>query len=794
MKILLQYRIIRKLSSMLVAFILLLGISQINCAMQANSGATQVNTTANESINIEFIYNVLSKALKSAGSLNYFKDTCAVFDFNGNTLTLDWGFAGSGDIFKPLDTITCNFGFAEDKNGTVSATGVIKTLALNHFNKQLRKKANKTDGLKWLANFKFTPIHLLGLKLVLLLKSLETEQDKSHILEEVASLLFRLSLVDDLSIVDKNKPLTAYLPEGLNEVLDETGLGLTEFIDQVWNSIVSNKTIPSNLTLQKPVNIEAFVFSDKNLANNAFEHFKNYEGSDFYQDFESFGNSKDGNFGVVEHSKFKMVNTELSEEDILNGGQINPFAGNLVDYKEFTLDGNASVGSKFEEEAIKQIRQLNGKDGVIKIEDSNKSEYWIARVSSNLGVIGAAKCLILTFTRVFKEYVNAKKSLYEGNDTASLQYRAVVDAREKLRKNLEKFTRSTEGKIVFDSICKRVIALTDNNVSEKARQDLMETKSMLTKAITDLEKLKATMQQSQQRLEMLGVYPTLTEDTEIADLAKQIQDKKLELEAINMQLNSTNNNYANKQDAERLGKLTKLVQEKELLGETINPKIFELINNLKQKIASSQNEYLNRTNFLEKLAVREKVAQVFEQTATELRAKPEAGKNNEETCSDEYEKSILEMLNCESMQSTETFAARLDEAANEIRINNKKAEKLNILRGINQRSTTETQELDILNLEVGHILDSRTHENFIHNLMLRNSIFNEFVSDIINCGNTDIRIMGLKQLITESVQKIVNGSGTIQENLIALKYAMQYVPSAAKALLRISGAEQLVNA
>ncbi|KKQ33628.1 MAG: hypothetical protein US49_C0001G0308 [candidate division TM6 bacterium GW2011_GWF2_37_49] len=791
-------RISKRLRVVLLAVVLFMGAQNVLRAggdEQVFSPIIAQQSLLDDSgINSRRIFSILANALKTAASLNYFKDDGVTFDFVGNKVSFDWGFAGSGDIFKPLEVITPKFSFAEDQIGTTSATSVVKVLALN----ALKKQGGKSDTFKWFKNFKLTPLHLFGLKLILLVKSLD-DQNASYLFEEVACLLFRLSLVDDLSFIDKSKPLTAYLPESLNDLLEDMG-GLSGFINQIWHTIVSNKVAPSELTLKKPVTVNGFVFIDQSLAKDAFENFKAYQGSDFCEKFEAFGQGK----FQIDPSTFRSISGEVSVEDLAS--DVNPFARNIVGYREFNLDNNTFTGSALDEKVIKQVKALEGKDGVVSFEHDGK--FWVAQVTYDLGAVGALKSLMLTFVRTFKEYVSVKKSLYEGSDKASEDYRIAVKSVDTKRKELEMFVRTVEGKAAFEDVCKQVNAVICPALPEGIAKELQDSKAELDKDIARLEALKAAVEQRRDQVDGLvalstgqNSYVLLAESTkltsEITNLCGQIKVKQQDVNSVVAKLQGAAvvEDESILQDRQTLERLKKIVHEKQAANAVVPQAVIDRVATLEQRIINATKQQQIKTKFKDVLVARENVAQIFEEKASALRKQADQQRLELEQIKNSDEKIVQEIIFEDSKSLADKFISRLEDSAKQIRASSDKAKRLEVLRkaDLKNQVTDVRKTTDLLELEVGHILDGTSHENFIHVLMMKPSIFGEFVSDMIKAGDSDVKFMGLKQRIAESVKQVVDGSEVVQENFIVVKYLMQHLPPSVTALLRISGAGQLVG-
>jgi len=751
--------------------------------------------------NAQILFKAMADGLKAVKSLDYYTADKVAFECMGYELVLDFGSTGSGNLFEPLKAVTPRFniiGKGDSQLGNISIASVAKVVIKNEFLKRGRK--SKSNILKILTSFEISPIFLLGFKLVLLVKSLESEQNASSFFEEVVSLLFRLSLVDDVKLFDKTKNLTDYLPEAITDTLEDLNIGASDFINSVWGLLVCDKTMPADLIPSKPVAVNGFVFSQEAMAKEAYGKLVKQTENDFCDEIEKFGDNK--NFEVIGFVDFReKTSKELSASNVSG----NPFASNFIGSKEFNFDKNSLPNSKFEEALLGQIKDLNGKEGVVYIQDPEKHEYWVAQITPEIGWIGAAKSLLLTFTRAFKDYVSFKKSLFDGDDDFALKYRREFTASESQRKLLEKFVRSEYGKQIYADICREVDLAVGTENAKKLIQDALESKKAeLEKELAVLNSSKEIKSSELTKLRQLlvgyGKQNKSKIDKEIEainvaifEIGKQIADKRHQLSDNQTKLNgfALDQNDPLFKDKQRLEKLNALAEKKRQAGEPVDQLILDWINKLEDKIKKSSINTVTVAQVEEKLAVRENVLNVLKKYATALRDDLKL-KDAELDKLDEDERIFQELLLDEAIAMKKAFADRLDSEVQRIQEGNQKVKRLDSLRRAYASKDVSSKELESLEIEFGHVIDSNSHENFIAKLMMHNSIFEEFVHDLSQENSDKIKV--IKQRVIESVNATLNGSNNFKDNAIVYRYVSQFLPTSLKGMMRAVGLSEFCNA
>ena len=163
-----------------------------------------------------------------------------------------------------------------------------------------------------------------------------------------------------------------------------------------------------------------------------------------------------------------------------------------------------------------------------------------------------------------------------------------------------------------------------------------------------------------------------------------------------------------------------------------------------------------------------------------------------EKIKDFEEKVIQELLFEDEHNLQQTFVQRLEAAASLILQDNERAKKLKVYRELifsNKLSSEKFEEVNKLEFAVGHILDSEKHEDFIANLMLRESLVTIFLNDMIEHGQQfDI----IKSQLKDSVERLVQGSSLVAANLEFAQLLWYLFPTSWQTFLRCFGLDEII--
>ena len=657
-----------------------------------NVAAAQLGTQQNQDFDFNNLIDAFYSSLRTVKNLNYYTNDKVVFVIAGQEVSFDIQ-AGHGNIFTPLKPVAAKispvkFGTTNSESSDkASLSGFARVVIEN----ELYKNAKDVEILKWLIDFKLNPVQLLTFKFLILLNTARADGEWSRVIEESFCLLFRLSQVDDLEFIDKNKRLSTYLPESLKTVLKDNKFGLIEFIDDLWAVLINNPDY--NKTSKNPVQIKNFIFRDEVMAKLVFEQFKNYTGTNnpaqdpsqnsLQDQINSF--IKPQGYGIVDINDFVKFRADISIPN-------NKFAQTMVGYEEFSLSNNSDKPA----DLINQINASQTKlPKLILAHDQRYNEYLVAYVTEDMSLINTLKEVLITLCNSFKEYLQVKKAIFVKTDEASSKYKAEFTRKEKCRIELEKFVRSPEGNQIFNQIkdeIETIIFGADESAVEKSTEQ--NRQEQITSLKTELAKLE---NQKNEKTKQLAKWEKLFTLQNASDIHNKIESLKFDISNIDIQILVIQKDLTNlvseklrevnkfdsasvEKDKQNLAKLYTILEEKQKAGGVPSDKLLSTIKTLEDRIAQSTTKPIEQKSIDGKLAVRKTVADLLENKAYELNMQIDSKLGELDLIKDIEDKAIQELMLDETVSLQKTFVKQLEATAVQIRQDNDNAKMLEAYR------------------------------------------------------------------------------------------------------------------
>ncbi|MFA6534802.1 MAG: hypothetical protein WCS92_00945 [Candidatus Babeliales bacterium] len=771
-----------------------------------NVAAAQLGAQQNQDFDFNNLIDAFYSSLRTVKNLNYYTNDKVVFVIAGQEVSFDIQ-AGHGNIFTPLKPVAAKispvrFGASNtEASDKASLSGFARVVIEN----ELYKNAKDVEILKWLIDFKLNPVQLLTFKFLILLNTARADGEWSRVIEESFCLLFRLSQVDDLEFIDKNKRLSTYLPESLKTVLKDNKFGLIEFIDDLWTVLINNPDY--NKTSKNPVQIKNFIFRDEVMAKLVFEQFKNYTGTNnpaqdpsqnattlsLQDQINSF--IKPQGYGIVDINDFVKFRADISIPN-------NKFAQTMVGYEEFSLSNNSDKPV----DLTNQINALQTKlPKLIFAHDQRYNEYLVAYVTEDMSLINTLKEVLITLCSSFKEYLQVKKTIFAKTDEASSKYKAEFTRKEKCRIELEKFVRSPEGNQIFNQIkgeIETIIFGADESTVEKSAEQ--NRQEQITSLKAELAKLE---NQKNEKTEQLAKWEKLFTLQNASDIHDKIESLKFDISNIDIQILAIQKDLTNlvseklrevnkfdgasvEKDKQNLAKLYTILEEKQKAGGVPSDKLLSTIKTLEDRIAQSTAQPVAQKSIDGKLAVRAAVANILEIKANELSAQIYSKLNELDLIKDIEDKAIQELMLDETVSLQKTFVKQLEATAKQIRQDSEKAKMLEAYRkafssvGTDKISKEKLDQITKLELEIGHIIDSEKQEDFVAKIMLRESFLSEFVQDITKHAD---QFMYVKERLQNSLTQILSHSSHFKANAKLYRYLWKTIPGNYKTFLGCVG-------
>lgn len=430
------------------------------------------------------VVTIIKDFMHSFSDLDYAtsKELIIALPGTGHELSYNWGFVGSGDLFSPLPIIKGQIRPIQSfLNPADSATAFIdlgKVVAQN----ELIKKSKQLPLIKWLSESELSPVKLLVVKTILLVKSngiLGINSLKS----ELFRLLFRLSLVDDIVLFDLSKPLSSFIPESIKLALDEMSPEIVTTINEVWAHVADSKNLlqsMSNDASEKSNTlacITAYIFNDEQLAQSCFDNNqqaveKLIQQSDCsllaYDDFVRF--SKIGAPNPLLNPARKLVGHKTC-------GVVNLELGSGLP---------AAVSAQLKQQASSSVVMIHGVDG----------QSWIVCKGGKLDVLETAKVFTATLIATFKDYVKARKAVMTSTSVQAVEYRKALQAKELERSKMMTFLQTQHGKACVKRLEQALQALDiQRNPAEQNGYDVVkaEQENIMASLTAEYEKKMADL-------------------------------------------------------------------------------------------------------------------------------------------------------------------------------------------------------------------------------------------------------------------------------------------------------------
>ncbi len=200
----------QKKSAFIIALVITLLSNNIEALRNNEVGLALTPSTAFENgENSASVVKIIKDFMHSFSDLDYAtsKELIIALPGTGHELSYNWGFVGSGDLFSPLPIIRGQIrpiqSFVASADSATPFIDLGKVVAQN----ELIKKSKQLPLVKWLSESELSPIKLLVVKTILLVKNSAT-LGVNALKGELFRLLFRLSLVEDIVLFDLSKPLS----------------------------------------------------------------------------------------------------------------------------------------------------------------------------------------------------------------------------------------------------------------------------------------------------------------------------------------------------------------------------------------------------------------------------------------------------------------------------------------------------------------------------------------------------------------------------------------------------------
>jgi len=342
-------------------------------------------------------------------------------------LEIDWGFVGSGDMYKPLQGASVTLNSDSTKLG--SSGNVLFDLGKIVAQQEVGKFLKNKDFLKDLT---LTPMQVFSIKFLLLIKRAVESNNMTLMYEELARLLVRLSMANNGKLFTDGQPLSSHIPDIIKDKINTSHANLLKMVDEGWKLLTSSVSQLDNVSASITPTVSGVVFGDSSVAAQCLQAINNHPEVDVAQAIVNV--AQDNGFEQApSYQKF----TELTDS-------------NSIAYKK--LFSTISLADASNTELVKtlftddvQQKVACDSDLVISCVDK-KGRTWILYVSDQISISQSVKLVLANCMKFFKEYALIKNELIQGTDGESQKLRDSWKKTIRNRNDIKSFVVSQEGK------------------------------------------------------------------------------------------------------------------------------------------------------------------------------------------------------------------------------------------------------------------------------------------------------------------------------------------------------------
>ncbi|QQR48909.1 hypothetical protein IPF37_05100 [bacterium] len=691
----------------------------------------------------------LHEFMDNLKELDYYtaKKLVIVLPGTGREIVIDWGFGGSGSMFDPLPTVEPQERCIKNDDQQDSLAGLGSVLLKN----ELYKRSKSIPLMKWLVQSKVTPIKLCILKLLLLAKNAYIT-DTSKIKTEVVRLLVRLMLSEELYSLDETRAFSSYLPEGSVELLNDVLPGAVDYVDEVWHELITSTPRDADHEL---LNVQAVVVHNKVAADQAFKFFKNYEGDALIDDITRY--LQVHGIEVVDYN------------DLAKLGNIRPMVngrmmfGPITQLAAVTTFDNIHDNKNFEKMVGIAADKLNIGSLVL---HENNGTYWLLSGSNKLEVGATIKHMAIALIQALRSYVAAKKQLLQGTSAQAIEYREKCENYEKQCLQINDFLASPEGQASQLRLHTKLDALhaEAKNAHQLAMNEVAET-------IVTLQK------EADKKVALIEYFEAKEVTLSLDSLRRDVDVLHKEIE----RLQEMRDAYASDPDQVLVQKqqdLQDLLALSLEQNQSMNDELMACIDALKKEIAAFDPEKVHHYSLEQKIALRERVAEIYEQETRVLTQNNEL-KKQELAWLSGIKRRIEELKFARTCSLSEVYLAHLQERAQTIRTENKQALKLaeyyEAMKEMDGDFMTEklSKKLSKLEAVAGFMFD-KSGTRFLTRALEYQSEWQAFLQDFDGSVESFVKI---KEDLSSKMATIIKRSVHVQANMPVYRHLLfQFLP------------------
>lgn len=505
-------------------------------------------------------------------------------------LIINWGFGGSGHMLSPLPWVPVQL---RSTKSTTGSSFSVTDLGIALAQDKLSNQAKQASALKWFAEAQLSPLKLCSLKIFLLAKDFgQRNLDLSQVQAELIRLLVRLSLTDDLGIIDPSKPFSSCMPDIIKELINKRMPWALSTMDNVLEMLMIDKHSGIvGFTDKLPRTVYASPFKTEVSANLYFDSLQGFP-------LQHFINNK----GILQ---FDGLTATYTPADM------------PVELKQAAL-------------AAITLPQL------IKVKTAD-NQHWIGCVTDRIGMTSTATLTCAALLATIKEYVVIRKTYLAQHPEEALKLKNKQEAAQQQTRRLHAFGKTEAGIASLARLTKEIDAIKNapktNPAQIKAAEDIARLKVLEQELSTLKDKevsinrqlamnaqamksaTKARKATLQKRIDLLNNdlatlqaaieekeadITTLTLSEQFAELSRQ--EQKVDSDTI-------------QNDTQALAELVALAASLKKNGDPVPADLVSMIQELEAKLQAAKEAPAEEMSLDNRLSQRETIALVYRQEA-----------------------------------------------------------------------------------------------------------------------------------------------------------------------------------
>lgn len=573
----------RHKATILFAFFILLHTVTSSAAMQLPTGIL-AKLPEISSIDKSTIIDFGKKFFADTLDLNYMtaQELVIKLPASSQNLVIDWGFGGSGYMLSAMPWVPVTIRASKDQaEASFNLAQLGKALAAD----KVTKEAKSVSMLKWFTDQQLSPLKLCSLKLFLLAKDFKQNViGQQQVQTELLRLLVRLSLTDNLGVIDAQKPFSSCMPEMLQDLVERYMPGSLATLDYLLSMLIVEKSDNQATFISKlPRTVHACTFTSQTAADLYFQSLKHYPATNF-----------------------------------IDGSDIVIFDGVTATHTPANMPAELKDAAL----AVTHLPEL--------IKVHSNGQHWIGCVTDRLGLTSTALLSASALLATVKEYTLIRQAYLAQHPKKALKLKQAQQAKQLEKRRIYAFGKTEAGIASQARLDQQLEAIKGAPIENKEQINFAQAQEALQKLELEIAVLREKEAALTQRLAIIEQSIKNAPITTKLSLQKRKAALIKDLDTLANTLHKKETKLARKQaslpaepvqiqateeDVKNLEELVQLAAELRRNGEPVPNDVTALIEELEAKIKQADAEPVNTMPLDDRLVQRETIAQVYHSEA-----------------------------------------------------------------------------------------------------------------------------------------------------------------------------------